>query len=136
MAINTKQQAFVYHYCSNGFNGTQAAISAGYSENCAQQIATENLLKPVIKEEIHKFKANIAETAELTALDLIKELEEARELAKKQGQGSVLVSATMGKAKLMGLDQQVLIHQGPNGGPIETSARVVRVSSRKSNTPK
>ena len=32
MGLTTKQELFVSAYCSNGFNATQAAIEAGYSE--------------------------------------------------------------------------------------------------------
>ena len=35
-------------------NATQAAIKAGYSENAARQIGTENLSKPAISEYIKK----------------------------------------------------------------------------------
>jgi len=118
--LTNKQQAFCEHYVSNGFNATQAAISAGYSEKTAGSIGGENLQKPEIVQEIAKFQARVADKAEITALDLVAELEEARELAKEQGQGSVLVSATMGKAKLLGLEQNILQHQGANGGPIKT----------------
>ena len=34
------------------FNGTQAAIRAGYSENTAAVIACENLIKPNIQAEL------------------------------------------------------------------------------------
>lgn len=35
MALTNKQQAFVEAYLANGFNATQAAITAGYSEKTA-----------------------------------------------------------------------------------------------------
>lgn len=35
MALTTKQRAFVEAYLSNGFNATQAAITAGYSKKTA-----------------------------------------------------------------------------------------------------
>jgi phage terminase small subunit len=47
--LTDKQKIFIAEYCNNGFNGTQAAIKAGYSENSAQEIASENLSKPIIK---------------------------------------------------------------------------------------
>ena len=43
MKLTPKQKAFVREYKKNGGNGTQAAIKAGYSENTADVIATENL---------------------------------------------------------------------------------------------
>lgn len=55
-----KQDAFVKEYLLNGFNATQAAIKAGYSEKTAYSIGEENLRKPVIKQAIeeHQKKAN------------------------------------------------------------------------------
>lgn len=54
--LSEKEKAFCVHYCSNGFNGTQAAIKAGYSDKTARQIATENLSKPYIKNYINELK--------------------------------------------------------------------------------
>ena len=58
--------------------------------------------------------------------DLIAELEEARKLAlnleiQEKPQVSAAVSATLGKAKLLGLDKVVLEHTGPNGGDINVT---------------
>lgn len=53
VALNRKQQAFVNAYIINGFNATQAAITAGYSENTAYSIGHENLRKPEIKAAIN-----------------------------------------------------------------------------------
>ena len=47
--LTSKQIAFAKYYVENGFNGTQAAIKAGYSENSAKAIACENLTKPDVK---------------------------------------------------------------------------------------
>lgn len=33
----------------------------------------------------------------------------------------------MGKAKLLGLDKQVIEHSGPNGGPIPTTPTVIEL---------
>lgn len=49
-----KQQAFIDAYVTNGKNGTQAAITAGYSETSARVIAHENLTKPDIRAEINR----------------------------------------------------------------------------------
>jgi len=45
--LTPKQKKFVDNYILSG-NATDAAIRAGYSKKCAQQIGAENLLKPVI----------------------------------------------------------------------------------------
>ena len=43
--MTDKQKLFIEHYMSNGFNATQAAKSAGYSEKTAGQIGEQNLKK-------------------------------------------------------------------------------------------
>lgn len=49
-----KEKLFTLCYVANYFNGTQAAIEAGYSEHSAASIASENLRKPHIKAEIDR----------------------------------------------------------------------------------
>lgn len=57
--LTVKQSLFVCEYCSNGFNATQAAISAGYSKKTAPFIGSENLKKPYLAAEIEKRKAHV-----------------------------------------------------------------------------
>ncbi|WP_324671053.1 terminase small subunit [Hymenobacter sp. GOD-10R] len=49
--LTDKQQRFVEEYCVD-WNGTQAAIRAGYSDSAAAEIAYENLRKPHIRAAI------------------------------------------------------------------------------------
>jgi phage terminase small subunit len=53
--LTDKQRAFVSAYVSNGFNATQAALTAGYSESSAGSIGSENLQKPEIRDAIDSF---------------------------------------------------------------------------------
>jgi phage terminase small subunit len=71
--LTAKEERFCYEYLANGFNGTKAAISAGYSEKSADVIAVENLGKPKIKERVQAMKDNLAETAGISALMIAKE---------------------------------------------------------------
>jgi phage terminase small subunit len=50
--MNEKQKAFADYYITNGCNGTQAAIQAGYSEKTAGQIASRLLKDVKIQEYI------------------------------------------------------------------------------------
>jgi phage terminase small subunit len=50
--LTDKQRLFIQNYLSNGFNATKAALDAGYSENTAYSIASENLRKPEIRSAI------------------------------------------------------------------------------------
>lgn len=43
----------------------------------------------------------------ITVDDLLAELDEARAIGKESGKAAPMVAATMGKAKLLGLDKQV-----------------------------
>lgn len=52
--LTDKQRVFCNMYLSNGFNGTQASIKAGYSKKTAMQMATENLGKPYIREYLNE----------------------------------------------------------------------------------
>ena len=61
MKLTPKQKAFVREYKANGGNGTQAAVKAGYSENTADVIATENLRKPSIREALEKEEKKLQE---------------------------------------------------------------------------
>lgn len=70
--LTDKQQAFIDAYLSNGFNGTRAAISAGYSEQSAHAIAWENLRKPEIKSVIEQHLADAGATRERIVSELVK----------------------------------------------------------------
>ena len=52
--LTAKQKSFIHHYIHNGYNGTQAAIDAGYSQHTACAIAHENLRKPYIEDYLKK----------------------------------------------------------------------------------
>jgi phage terminase small subunit len=51
--LTKKQELFVKEYIID-FNATRAAIAAGYSEDSAYSIGSENLYKPEIQEAIQK----------------------------------------------------------------------------------
>lgn len=70
--LTDKQERFCYEYCEC-LNATQAAIRAGYSKETAQEIGSQNLSKLIIKARIDHMKANLAETAGISALMVIKE---------------------------------------------------------------
>lgn len=76
--LTPKQKRFAQEYILD-LNATQAAIRAGYSENTAQQIGSENLSKPVIQEKIDELQKVIADKAGVDAeyvLNGLKELHE------------------------------------------------------------
>lgn len=122
MGLTTKQELFVSAYCSNGFNATQAAIEAGYSVDSAREIGSENLTKPDIAEAVDRYKLAIKKRHGITIESLLNELEEARgaALSAETPQSSAAIAATMGKAKLTGLDKHIVEVSGPEGSAIQT----------------
>lgn len=72
--LTDKQEKFCYEYVLH-LNASKAAINAGYSENSAKEIGCENLTKPNIQARIKYMQDNLAETAQLSALRVLKEHE-------------------------------------------------------------
>lgn len=73
--LNNKQEQFCKEYIID-FNGTQAAIRAGYSKKTAYSMANENLKKPeiqaYIKELIEKRNERTRITQDEVVRDIIK----------------------------------------------------------------
>ena len=69
----------------------------------------------------------------MTVDDLIEELEEARQAGFEFESASAMVSATMGKAKLLGLDKQ-LIDITSNGDSINRPSIIQLVAPNESST--
>ena len=74
--LTEKEKAFCQEYLKD-FNGCQSAIRAGYSENSARNIASENLTKPYIAQYLQQLIDKRSENCELSAqwvLDNLKEV--------------------------------------------------------------
>ena len=71
--MTAKQRRYVKEYCLD-FNGTRAAIAAGYSKKTARQIGSENLTKPAIQGAIKSEVAKLDEETEITKEGLIQDL--------------------------------------------------------------
>lgn len=65
-SLNIKQQRFCEEYIID-FNGTQAAIRAGYSEKTSYSISSENLKKPEIQQYIATLISKVSKKTEITA---------------------------------------------------------------------
>lgn len=63
--LTIKQERFCKYYVVNT-NGTQAAIKAGYSEDSAAEIASENLRKPQIRARIDVIEDEALEASQLS----------------------------------------------------------------------
>ena len=71
--LTEKQRIFCHEYIVD-WNGSRAAKAAGYSEDSAKEIASENLTKPNIKEYIEKIKTDVAKEAGISKLMMLNEL--------------------------------------------------------------
>ena len=74
--LNLKQQRFWEEYLID-LNATQAAIRAGYSENCAGAVGWEVLKKPEVQKRVMELKAVRSKRTEITADQVIEELSHA-----------------------------------------------------------
>jgi phage terminase small subunit len=102
--INAQQQQFINEYLTLG-NATKAAIAVGYSAKTAQAQGSRLLKQPSIKLAIQAQQQQASIETQTTLQELLIELEAVRVAALARGQCSAAVSATMGKARLLGLDK-------------------------------
>ena len=92
--------------------------------------------KPHLAARIAELKAEIKEKHDITVEKLLDELEEARQaaLCAETVQSSAAVSATMSKAKLCGLDKQVIDHTSSDGSMAPTIIQLVAPSVEDDDT--
>lgn len=67
---------------------------------------------PAMQAYAEELREELRERFMVTVESLIAELEEARQVGKENAAAGPMVSATMGKAKLCGLDKQIIEHRG------------------------
>lgn len=129
LRFSQKMENFCLAYIEVG-NASEAYRRAydvsGMAEKTAQREGWNLLKRPQIEERIAELRAAVMQRNEITVDTLLAELEEARAaaLAAETPQTSAAVSATMGKAKLLGLDKKIVEITGKNGGAIETKSQV------------
>lgn len=79
----------------------QAYVSAGYKPN--EKNAARLKKNEGVAARIAELQEKAADVAVLTAADIARQLDEDRDFAKSMGSAAACVSATMGKAKVLGL---------------------------------
>jgi len=126
--LTPKQEKFCQLYIELG-NASEAYRQSYDAEDMNQNTVNRNakalLDNNKITTRLDEIRKEHAKRHNITVDTLLLELEEARKLAlnleiQERPQVSAAVSATLGKAKILGLDKVVLEHTGANGGPIET----------------
>ena len=94
--------------------------------------AAQASANPLVRARIDAIKAQTMKRHNITIDMLLEELEEARIVALKAKipQAGAAISATMGKAKLCGLEKQVLVHVGADGKSLPPT-RIVITAAKK-----
>jgi len=128
--LTPKQESFCQLYIELG-NASEAYRQSydadSMNENTVHRNASALLDNNKIATRLDQIRKEHSKRHNITVDSLLLELEEARRAAfeGERPQVSAAVSATMGKAKLLGLDKQVIEHTGANGGAIDLSLKVV-----------
>lgn len=111
--LTPKQEAFAQRFVETG-NASEAYRQAYNAEamkaETVHRKAKELMDNGKITARIEALQAEHAERHKLTVDDLLAELEEARQMAREKDNPNAMTQATMGKAKLLGLDKQVIDH--------------------------
>lgn len=120
MALTPKQENFCLAYLETG-NASEAYRRAYDAENMTTDTisrkAKELLDNGKITARLAELREPILKRHAITVDDLLAELEEARQAAMKAAtpQSAAAVGATMGKAKLLGFDKQIIDHTSSDG---------------------
>mgnify|MGYP003587417918 CR=1 FL=1 len=115
MALTPKQEAFCLAYVETG-NASEAYRRSYNAEKMkaetVNRTAKELLDNPKIAARVKELQESHQRRHNVTVDSLLAELEEARLMALQEAQPSAAISATMGKAKIVGVDVQKVEHSG------------------------
>lgn len=132
MALTVKQEKFCQAYVETG-NASEAYRSAYSADKMKHETVNRNakalLDNNKIATRVGELKGEHRKRHNLTVDDLLLELEEARKaaLSAETPQSAAAVGATMGKAKLLGLDKVVVDHQSSDGSMSQTPTKIILV---------
>lgn len=130
--LTEKEEKFARAFIETGSKSDayrQAYKIGTMSDQVISSKAYEVSVKPMVAARIDELRESARERHKITVDTLLAELEENRQaaLCAETPQASAATAATMGKAKLLGLDKQVIEHTGPGGGAIITKVERVIV---------
>lgn len=122
--LTPKQEKFCQLYIELG-NASEAYRQSYDADSMAEPTvntkASELLAHGKITVRLEQLRKEHSKRHNITIDSLLIELEEARQAAfeGERVQVAAAVAATMGKAKILGFDKQVIEHTGKDGGAIE-----------------
>ena len=120
MKLTPKQEKFAQLYVELG-NASEAyrqSYNASKMKNETIAVAASNLLtNHNVTIRVQEIREELSKAAQIGLKELLAELEEARQAALTcdTPQSSAAVAASMGKAKLLGLDKQIIDHKSSDG---------------------
>lgn len=128
--LTAKERLFVEAYCGNGFNGTKAAIEAGYSERTARSKASQLLTKVNVQDYIQSFMGEATQQALISTVDVVNGLYDIAQHGKNE---SARVSAYRALADYTGgfdKNKQSVDHSSSDGSMSnrDLTVRIVRPS--------
>lgn len=135
--LTPKQEAFCQAYIETG-NASEAYRTAYAADKMKPETINRNakalLDNSKIATRVAELQGEIKQRHNVTVDSLIAELEEARKaaLSAETPQSSAAVAATMGKAKLVGLDKQIVDHTSSDGSmtPKPTTIQLLPVEPK------
>ena len=137
--LTPKQESFCQLYIELG-NASEAYRQSydadSMNENTVHRNASALLDNNKIATRLDRIRKEHSRRHNITVDSLLLELEEARQAAfeGERPQVSAAVSATMGKAKILGFDKQVVELSGKDGGAIDLSLKVVFENDGEAST--
>ena len=129
-ALSNRKHELFAQELAKGATQDAAYVSAGYKPD--RGAASRLSAKVNIQARVSELQERAAIKVETTVEDIARQLDEDRKLAISLGQPSAAVSATLGKAKVLGLivDRTKNEHTGANGGPVAVEWRIVDAAHR------
>lgn len=109
--LKSRQEAFCQIFAGGLVTATEAYRQAGYSEIGADGHSARLVGKGSIVKRLAHLKAQTAEKHEVTREILAEEYSCAYSIAHGQSSATGMVAATGGRARLYGLDKQVVEHK-------------------------
>ena len=129
MKLTPKQEGFCMSYIETG-NASEAYRLHYNAEkmkpDSVNRLAHELLHNIKITSRIKELRSLVTEKYICTAESLAKELDEDRELARDLGQPGAAVAAVNAKARLFGLDKQVISNDPDNPMPANIHVEIIR----------
>lgn len=114
---NARHERFAQEL-AKGKTATEALELAGYADPRNSTRLTKN---DEIRARVTELQMRAAAKTVTTAADIARQLDEDREFARECKQAGAAVSASLGKAKVLGIVVDKIEHTGKDGGPIETA---------------